>query len=698
MNKMMKSSISSSGNNKKGTFRRTLSGRENPARPMLSEDEGAGNERVESDVAITTSGSTGVPKESNPGESRVNKRPSLAVAKAFNGSLSGQGGSGTSKTRKTTGSKSETTSNSASQSDKMLSSERGSGTSKTSKKSEYISNSASQSDKNKSRKKGAANAKDKLSTRVDANKPYLQKYDDPEVARVLSDSDNDADDIEPIVGNYIPLNDSRPPPVIDQNSRPPLSLEVDPSVEVVSTMVTPTFLGRGAQGQTSLITMESIDGPVGVQIISPSSSSSVKDADDGEVDYHVAGTTSLLEYRSPQRSFLASKLSSKNDSPLSSLQDSPDSRMSGMSVIGNVSGNIGDSSQSRTSSSNSRSTSNTISSADRTIHTPQQSRGDNSSVVDGVDYEVKEANRQSMSIRRSLEAGMHNTIEGSSQEIAIDADGAATVFSSSTSSSAYHSYFLPSPRPLRDGATMMADQFFPSGNVAWSPSPAARAQSSQSTATVDSVSGISRFLTLSPKPGRKSAIGTSGQEAMNSPHTISSNSCATSTSSGSDTKKPLKFVEYPGMQTEEGESSLDGPPVGSSDGGGRVSEPGLHFNSSIYSLSTVIKPRIFIKGHACASRPPIQARASTNKPSQSPRKQDPRLSGTRTSTRSPPPSVYHDSGSTTPLSPPAIIDGLNVIVEGVHSRGRISKRPIVVRHTPSGPKMFLVPPSGARGR
>ena len=480
-----------------------------------------------------------------------------------------------------------------------------------------------------------------------------KKYEDPGVALDLSDDSDSDDELEPIMGgNLIPADTIRPCPTIDEQKCSPSGAEIGPSIEVVSTI-------HGTnQPSTKDGTITDI-GPSGVYIISP------------QPPYHPLGTEEVstpaqqkslqLKYRSPQRSSQSpNSKSSKDNSPSSILARSPESRISGMSVIGNAS--LASSPQSRISSSTSRS----HASGERSVTTLSSCEG-------GADSEVRNANR--CRARRSIGCGtdkLRGTIAGiSSIESTIDADGNATVFSSSTGTSAYNAHSIASPRP---GASMAPQSLFPSGYVAWSPNNAARVQSCQSTVTVDSVTtsaaGLSRFLSLSPKSvGKKVSLGGGGREGTHSPHTTSSNS----TSSGSDKQKPLRFVEY-GVQTdEERESPFDEPPVAAK----------LDFGSSREGRETVrgsargalIKPRIS-RNHP---RPPIP----------SPRKQD--RSGARTPS-TPPPGFYHGlSGATTPSSPPEIVCGPGELVSGVDSRAR----PSVLRHTSGGgPKpMILIPPS-----
>jgi hypothetical protein len=227
-----------------------------------------------------------------------------------------------------------------------------------------------------------------------------------------------------------------------------------------------------------------------------------------------------------------------------------------------------------------------------------------------ADYEVRETNR-----RRSSQI----RIDG--EEVVVDLDGNATVHSGSTSSSNYH---VHSPK-IREGA-MPGERFF------------------AATPSVDAEELDICSLSLSPnKSGKRDIMeqlmqrfppptGSSHHlpHRAHSPHTVSSASISNTSSSGSETKKPLKFVAI-----KKGE-------------GGPKRTVGM------------IKPRISKEE---GQRPPIQTFTSYQKPPQSPRKDVQRGSGARTPTRTPPPGREYGvgGGATTPSSPPVIIDGPNVM-------------------------------------
>jgi hypothetical protein len=210
------------------------------------------------------------------------------------------------------------------------------------------------------------------------------------------------------------------------------------------------------------------------------------------------------------------------------------------------------------------------------------------------DYEVRETNRRSSQTRNC-------------EEVVVDLDGNVTIYSSSTNSSNYH---VHSPK-IREGA-MPGERFFAEG------------------ATISegddlNISGLS----LSPNESQKRDImvqllqfptSSSPHPRTHSPHTVSSASISNTSSSGSEMKKPLKFVAI-----RKGSDCPKG------------------------IMGAIIKPRI---SKGAGQRPPIQTFTSYQKPPQSPRK-DVLRGGMRTPTRTPPPARE----STTPCSPPVIVDG-----------------------------------------
>lgn len=240
-----------------------------------------------------------------------------------------------------------------------------------------------------------------------------------------------------------------------------------------------------------------------------------------------------------------------------------------------------------------------------------------------ADFEVRETNRRSSK----------NRIR---EEVVVDLDGNATVHSSSTSSSNYQ---VHSPK-IREGA-MPGERFF--------------------AATPTSGELNICNVTLSPnKSGNRDIMeqlmqkfppAASTLSRTHSPHTVSSASVSNTSSSGSETKKPLKFV-------------------------------------AIKKAGAIIKPRI-----SRGERPPVTQTvisSSYQKPPQSPRK-DVIRTGARTPTHTPPPARECASGANTPSSPPVIVDGPN-IMRGNWNYREGTKRPYGVRRA-SGRDMILQPPA-----
>lgn len=514
-----------------------------------------------------------------------------------------------------------------------------------------------------------------------------EQYDDPGVALSMS-SDSEIDDfddkaIDSIVGQYHPLDEERHP-------RPP-SIEL-PGVEIISRMMTQTL--STSELRPSSIEVGSIeishDGEEGNSPIHDQSpihtqSSINEDAADSSPAYHplvdendeyeghdvadvditdnTIGSEEFrfhLKYNSPTKL----RSPSRNESSprrRSSSRGVPD-------VVSNNSNNSPSSHESRLSSSNSRMT--VYSGGNNTIQTE-------SSLVD-ADFEVREANRRSSHNHRHRE------------EVNVDLDGNATVFSSSTSSSHFNAY-VNSPRPLRDGATLPVDRFFAGGNVVLTPRSAASGGGIAATRyrgededefPSGAEMNISKFISLSPKKRR---------DAAHSPHTVSSASVSNTSSSGSETKKPLKFVTY---ELEERESPT--PKAIVDCGNLSLEEHSLREESGTSVAvaagdhgSRLIKPRI---SKGTDKRPPMKP--SYQKTPQSPRKASDWLRGTgaRTPTRTPPPREAF-GGATTPRSPPVIVDGPNVLRGDLKREG--TTKPNVVRRAShsGGGKMFLIPPT-----
>ena len=737
----------------KGGFRRSLSGRENPARPNLSEDEG-GNSPVSpvNELPVVV----GLPNDMlqlSLGGITAGVGENLTAKSAGGSKSSG------SETRKT-GSKK--------------------GTKKKKSRSSTVSASVATKDNHEEEKKIASKAPLKSSTAE-------THFDDPGVELDLSDSEDEDEisinDSGRIIGNRIPLHEGN---VIEAQKQQTSSTSRPSSVELPH----PPSMGESTSCDyggveaflhnrpLSSISHVATAGTVmeemtfgSVQIISPSFEENspptvercmvaVDEGDENDVhfpyhplggrndegieasnaqqgaNYAVDASSTIpmrLKYRSPQRSLPPSSAtpspqhrtsnnSNNEHSPSASSHDSPDSRLS--SSAGSPTSRIS-SSSTRTGGADSGasiSCATTLSGGDRTINTLQT---EGSLVVDGMDYEVREANRRSFSMRGRSNIGSGIGDVGNRHEaIGSPSDGNETVFSSSTTSSNYHSY-LQSPRPLREGATMPVERFFAGGNVAMSPmAREVYPVGESSTASLMSMAGAPNIISLSPKKisrisagsGSSSSGNHSHRDAAHSPHTVSSHSVsANSSSSGSEAlmKKPLKFVAY--ANREERESPFDEPPIAS----------GISSINRGHHTASLIKPRISKVGTNPQQRhrpPMIQHRASATpynnnnpqssntKPPQSPRKQDVayalRLSGARTPTRTPPPSSYRDmlqsSGANTPCSPPVIVDGPTNVLCGDLSMK--PKRPCVVRRSSApvgasgGRGMILIPPSGASYR
>ena len=362
-----------------------------------------------------------------------------------------------------------------------------------------------------------------------------------------------------------------------------------------------------------------------------------------------------LKYRSPQRS-----VTSPNRPPLP-LGTAPNSGGGDHSPSSSDSrlSSLGGSPSSRISSSNSRSTTSTLNSgSDRTINTLRSIDG---SLV--MDSEVREANRRCIRGWRRFvgSSGTNGSIGGdetSNQDVIL---GNETTLSSSTTSSKYHTYYS-SPRPLRDGATLPVDRFFAGGNVPMSPSPPREefaACVTRTTSTTTTTPSMSKFFCP------KTLSRTSTRDSTHSPHTISSASVSATSSSGSETKRPLQFVAY--QIREERESPFDEPPgyshittyatVGSGTCGAS--------DDMSNACPPLLKPRIFKSdsiNQQNQSRPPMIQRPSAVVIQQ--QLSNPRYGRSRTPTRTPPPSSYMpSSAANTPSSPPVIIDGPSNVEE-----------------------------------
>ena len=539
--------------------------------------------------------------------------------------------------------------------------------------------------------------------------PPEVQYDDPGVELDLSD-DSDNDDEDTVYNAYHTnetMADSKSSASViranqKQNTKEEPSPPIFDQVPYDSVEVTTMLVSESILGSVRIIASDSIDenSPPSVERVvvcensgnfpyHPLSDSDGEDnyeteqrdlfnVEDLQGDAHLqsAGRGQLvrLKYRSPQRAPRPIQpklpLSRGNSGSTVSQQlspspshDSPDSRYS----------SLGGSPESRISSTNSRSVSSTLNySGDRTIYTEGSLVADN---------EVRDANRRPFPGRVGSIASDTGVDNENNQEVVVGPDGSETVFSSSTASSTAWPY-VSSPRALRDGATMPVERFFAGGNVTMSPSPQ---QAADTIAYPDEImeggdikdddtllSGrtpsapiISKLL-IPKKLSKKSSDGTVGsaRESTHSPHTVSSNSVSANSSSSSETKKPLKFVAY--EFREKRESPFDEPPISGYDGesseGGEAAT-GVRTDACI----ALIKPRISKLGGSTSHRPPMIQRPSASipvKPLQSPRRTALFHGRARTPTRTPPPSsaslssnAVPRSGSSTPSSPPVIIDG-----------------------------------------
>ncbi|KAL7522074.1 hypothetical protein ACHAWX_006761 [Stephanocyclus meneghinianus] len=468
---------------------------------------------------------------------------------------------------------------------------------------------------------------------------------------MYSDSDFDDDIMEPIVGQYHLLDEE---PHSQQYPRPP-SVEL-PSVEVVAEGSLPSSLSLDdsrenvvveelrTPGRTEAATIrshrlarrrceeipESEESPAYHPLLDHEEDYDDEEGD-GEArhdDHHVmtniSGFPLQLSYQSPQ-----SNTSPDNSNKSSSRQNryhSPSSH------------------DSRLSGSNSRTT--------NSGHTDSSQ----------ADYEVRQANRRRSSVLRNRE------------EVVVDLDGNATVHSSSTTSSNYH---VHSPK-MREGACLPVERFFAGGNVVLTPRSTTAVIAGAAEEDDLAEMNISKFLSLSPKKSMRNR-----DAGAHSPHTVSSASVSNTSSSGSETKKPLKFVAYQERRESPTKTIVDCSRL-------TLEENDEHSTSTPVTKRTVgalIKPRI---STGAGQRPPIQHFTSYQKPPQSPRKDSIRGSGTRTPTRTPPPARENGSGATTPSSPPVIVDGPNVM-RGDWKYREGTKKPHVVRGSHGG--LRLLPPS-----
>lgn len=682
MNRMKKTTV------KRPSFGRTLSGRENPARPNLSDDEMDHTPpfRGGSYVFVDNAGDEIVAIEIN-----TTSQPPTSVVSV--------GGSKSSSSRNTK---------------------------KRNKKKKKSKNKASSSPQSKGESNvdvfyDRGKAMTVATVATTKTKDHYSSYDDPGVALDLSD-DSDTDDDCDIFKSIVDEGEIPSQPFTNRSIMPPSQVSgrvYDPKpfpeqfdcdgIEVVSAMREASSTNQN----TTIMYSESSSVLGSVQIFSPiipsitqideNSPPSVEryttiledlrlggtetdtsslyhpfgcggnddddDVPDDELDDKCRHSVSniqftagnppqvKLKYRSPQKSDTSPN---RPPLPLGTAPNSGGGEQSPSSSDSRLS-SLGGSPSSRISSSNSRSTTSTLNSGgDRTINTLRSIDG---SLV--MDSEVREANRRSIrGWRRCVGSSGTNGTGGSiAGDETINQDvilGNETALSSSTTSSKYHTYYS-SPRPLRDGATLPVDRFFAGGNVPMSPSPPREefAAGATHTTTMPTTPSTSKFLC--PQTLSRTSI----RDSTHSPHTISSASVSATSSSGSETKRPLQFVAY--QIREERESPFDEPPgyshiityatVGSGTCGAS--------DDMSNACPPLIKPRIFkndSSNQQNQSRPPMIQRLSAVVTQQ--QLTSPRYGRSRTPTRTPPPSSsMPSSAANTPSSPPVIIDGPSNVEE-----------------------------------
>ena len=525
---------------------------------------------------------------------------------------------------------------------------------------------------------GGTPALSKLLFNLPEGETYLQ-YDDPGVALSCSSSSDDDDDkdvdgdeaAEQIVGQYHLLDREEEEqdhsfaspyerihhPHQHHSNRP--SSPRPPSIEVIS----PTFLPTASvEIISSPATASSSSGSTFIE--SPLATTSLTQNAETETSpaYHplvdesdnyqaaaaavVGGGNSLqLKYKSPMREEVVISYSRGSSVPgvvsgtplRSDNNNNSSTNSSSTNNSNNHSNHNSPSSQSQDSPSR-----NTSENSPSHSHDSNHSGTNSSSVLDGPDYEVREANRRCTS-SDSPRHHDHNRIphRGFREEVVVDLDGNATVFSSSTTSSNFHDVYIHIPKPLREGAICGVSRL---GEVDFTMEPGEEAE-------------VAKFISLSPKK-----MGSSSRREAHSPHTISSASVSNTSSSGSEAKTPLKFVAYQTVEERE-------------------------------SPAKIIQPRVY-------QRPPKQHKIP-QKPPRSPEKFDSYATATRcrTPTKTPPPSSQYknvygsSSGAITPCSPPVIVDQ---VIRYDFGRSGPTK-PSVVRSTSrsgSGSNnMILIPPS-----
>lgn len=728
---------SRSGSTGRPSLGRTLSGRENPARPDLSDDDDSPPSQGAAVFMLPAADNN----NNNANVEVVSHDPGETPASSV--SVGGSKGTASSKKKKKKNRKKKKSKKSST----PYSSSGGSKAAVTlsmSTKGNSMTNVSSSSSSGLYDSTKSMNIPAMATTTTTAmnQSSSERQYDDPGVALDLSDNsdtDDDRDGTKPPVGcdvhsRSFTHNNIVPPSQLGSrihDPKPPLD-QCDDGIEVISTTIEASASSRmmmtimdsessvlgtfriytpitpidensppSVERLTNILDdIKSDDTPVHSSLHHPFGCGGVKDDDvpDDEFDdsftvderqnsvpkiQFAAGSTpqAKLKYRSPQRFSSSPYQSSSLTGSVPSIgggdhRHSPSSYDSRLSSLG------GGSPSSRISSSNSRTTASTLNSVgDRTINTLRSIDG---SLV--MDNEIREANRRTMRSWRRSVGGSGASVGGGGdetnhQEAMVGPDGNDTVFSSSTTSSNYHAYFS-SPKPLRDGATMPVDRFFAGGNVPMSPSPPR-----DKFAAVGTVPSMSKFFCP------KTLSRTITRDSTHSPHTISSASVSATSSSGSETKRPLQFVAY--QIREERESPFDEPP-----GYSHITTYATYAGANVScddsgkACSPLIKPRIskadgtstqqHLRRPPMIQRPPAACIMQVQ--TKSPRKQKDSntvpYGRSRTPTRTPPPLSYMpSSAANTPCSPLVFIDGPSNVEALCVGDASAPTRPYVVRRS-----------------
>ncbi|KAL7463404.1 hypothetical protein ACHAXS_003774 [Conticribra weissflogii] len=458
-----------------------------------------------------------------------------------------------------------------------------------------------------------------------SNNDGAETYDDPGVELACSSSsDEDEGDHDDNEGDTIAKSHYH---LIEGDNESPRPPSIEPGIEVTTEMIsTPATLEASPIAEAS---------PISAAESSPAYHPLADEVDQDDGGNYQRGTVQVqLKYKLPKQVISPAPLAARPTTLTNDHHHSTNTRNSldRPSDEGSPSSNStitptrqapiqhdspSHSQDSRLSSSTSRTA--------RQSSTPNTAHTDSS-----LDYEVRDANRPALHSSSSYR---------NREEVEVEHDGNATVFSSSTTSSHMYSY-INSPRPLREGATIQSDRYFAGGNVVLSPTK---------------------------------------KDGTHSPHTVSSASVSNTSSSGSDSHTPLKFVAYANARQ-------NGHPVEERD-----------------TPASIIQPRI---------QNPLPPRSShthasyfSSKPPRSPDRLETVINNNPNSTpircRTPPTrnqEVYgNNSGANTPCSPPVIVDQDTVIRRNLENPGTV--RPNVVRgHSRVRGKsssLILIPPSGS---